>query len=52
MTKEKPYEITPSKEYPVCVVPSEQHYDSYHDLIGDMKHYEQSRVSVQKRRIA
>ena len=29
MTKERPYEITPTKEYPVCVVPPEQHYDSY-----------------------
>ena len=48
MTKEKPYEITPSKEYPVCVVPPEQHYDSYHDLIGDMKHYEQSRAYFYK----
>lgn len=48
MTKGRPYEITPTKEYPVCVVPPEQHYDSYHDLIDDMKHYEQSRAYFYK----
>lgn len=48
MTKERPHEITTSKEYPVCVVPPEQHYDSYHDLIVDMKHYEQSRAYFYK----
>ena len=48
MTKDKPYEITPEKEYPVCVVPPEQHYDSYHELIDDMKHYEQSRAYFYK----
>lgn len=49
MAKDNPYEVAPEKEYPVCIVPPEQHYDSYQELIDDMKHYEQSRAYFYKK---
>lgn len=34
--------------YPICVVPPERHYDSYMELVNDMKWYEQSRAYIYK----
>ena len=34
--------------HPICVVPPERHYDSYQELVNDIKWFEESRAYFYK----